>query len=521
MIKRIALYVTLSVMLFTSCRKENPIIDVKQDRAVLFSSKIAGQVQTRVSGSQWDENDAISIYMYAGSGLSASTILEEGFNKEFITSRSGNFRPKSTADEIRFPEGKAVQFVSFYPYQAGRELNRQLDIANQEEQSKIDYLYGKSAAANGATQGPVHLLFERIISKIRVKLQGENLEGLTAQLSNLETEADFDLTTATLNKKSTKKSVSGKVVQVGAEKYLELVIYPGKLDAMTKMIFRNVAGDSFTWDIAGLTTEYAAGNMYQYEVQLGKDGGVTPKPNVSYFELPIISNSMDLQYSFKMTPDQSKRNFAMLYDQKNKLALWVAYPLSRDYVGGQSRTNAWGYDPDINRNFQPLLSKGFGIGGIDRGHQLPSADRTKNRAENATTFYYSNMTAQEATLNQGVWAKLENQVRTWMQRSGVDTMYVVTGAGLQVTKDQPITYVRDNAGQEVAKPKYYYKALAVKRGTAYYTIGFKFDNVNTSGSAQPNSYRVTVRELEQLTGYTFFPALSTAEKSTINNAIWN
>src|SRR5690606_23908231 len=129
-----------------------------------------------------------------------------------------------------------------------------------------------------------------------------------------------------------------------------------------------------------------------------------------------------------------------------------------------------------------------------------------------TTFYYTNMTAQNSSLNQGLWARLENQIRSWARNSGVDTMYVVTGAGIR-DGNAPVEYVKDNRGEDVAKPKYYYKALAVKRGQDYYTIGFYMENKATQASAHFNSYRMTVAELERKTGHRFFPGLPEATKS--------
>ena len=43
-------------------------------------------------------------------------------------------------------------------------------------------------------------------------------------------------------------------------------------------------------------------------------------------------------------------------------------------------------------------------------------------------------------------------------------------------RDRNITYVKDNDKKNVAKPKYYFKALAQKVGNTYYTIGFKMNN---------------------------------------------
>jgi endonuclease G len=60
----------------------------------------------------------------------------------------------------------------------------------------------------------------------------------------------------------------------------------------------------------------------------------------------------------------------------------------------------------------------------------------------------------------------------------------------------------------------------MKRGQEYYTIGFKINNEPMNTQADPNTYKITVSELEKETGYTFFPGLSEDKKQTINNTVW-
>ena len=55
--------------------------------------------------------------------------------------------------------------------------------------------------------------------------------------------------------------------------------------------------------------------------------------------------------------------------------------------------------------------------------------------------------------------------------------------------------------------------------TNYYTIGFRFDNKQYSGTDY-DSYRVTVSQLEQETGFTFFPSLSDETKGKIVDLYW-
>lgn len=120
-------------------------------------------------------------------------------------------------------------------------------------------------------------------------------------------------------------------------------------------------------------------------------------------ELPVIAEQTNIKYNLKMST-ATRRNYSMLYDTQYKVAYWVAYPLSNDYLGSQDRTDKWAYDPAFLSNLQANLESGYPNNAslqIDRGHQLPSGDRTYNRAENESTFYYTNMTPQNRSLNQG------------------------------------------------------------------------------------------------------------------------
>lgn len=255
-----------------------------------------------------------------------------------------------------------------------------------------------------------------------------------------------------------------------------------------------------------------------YITQAASKGTPPDISNAGWIELPAKSSLLNTILVGHNLPDNDRvRNYSMLYDTINKLAYWVAYPMHSAYLGSASRTDEWQYDPAINTSFQPQLFRGFGVASTDRGHQIPSADRTINKAANETTFYFSNMTAQNSTLNQGIWADLETRIRVWTKQC--DTLYVVTGAMIQSATDSNIDYVTDNIGASVARPKYYYKALAKKMGNTYYTIAYKMDNkVPTSNTF--TGYKLTVSQLEAETGFSFFPKLSSDDKSKIVEDQW-
>lgn len=127
------------------------------------------------------------------------------------------------------------------------------------------------------------------------------------------------------------------------------------------------------------------------------------------------------------------------------------------------------------------------------------------------------MTAQNSSLNQGMWASLEEKVRTWTAQC--DTLYVVTGAMITTKTDMTIEYVKDNSQKNIAKPKYFYKALAKRFGNTYYTLAFKMNNVKPSDTNY-NNYRLSVSDLEKETGFKFFPGINEANKNQIVESQW-
>ena len=257
-------------------------------------------------------------------------------------------------------------------------------------------------------------------------------------------------------------------------------------------------------------------------------------------ELPVCNEREGFDYvvhggiTIKDGNDEyvNQRNFTICFDREHKLATWVAYPLHDVHIGSQKRTNAWGYGPGVPTQYQPNLSSSY-VGNYDRGHQIPSGDRTGSKEMNRQTFYYSNMTPQAAQFNQGGWAQLEGKVRSEICR---DTLYVVTGALFLTTNDSSIAkQTTDKSGKTCPIPSHYYKVLLrTKSGNTGKAIK---DITNASDLKAiailikhkstcniQNSDYISISELERQSGYTFFPALNDAiedeVKSQCNPGAW-
>lgn len=516
-------YIIIALLTFNSCQKTETRID---RAAVLFTPTIVGQINTQTTESFWNKNDQIGVYMYkADQPLAAISLIDQVKNYPF-TFNGSVFQSNSPV----FLPNENVDFIAYYPYKSLADFQYPINISDQSNPAALDLMYANNAKNIGKNNNTVPLIFVRQLSKVNIKLSITNTAALEAnqiivKMPAISIQGGFDLTTGKLTVNSTEKKDVQKKVSLNTNKtaHIEFMLLPGE-DITGKAIkFIATNGNTYTWTIPQNRNlkNLIAGSQYSFDINIdnGKPSGGIGESQ-AYLEIPKMSNlSSDEVFIQHFMPDASdSRNYAMLYDKKLKMAYWVAYPLYNSVLGSGNRTDAWGYDPAVSTAFQPNLFKGFQPTGYDRGHQLPSADRNLNIAQNKTTFYFTNMTAQVSRLNQGIWANLETKVRTWTAQC--DTMYVVTGAIPKTSTENSLDFARDNDGKDIAKPKYYFKALAMKKGNEYYTIGYKIDNVIPPSGSTFENYRLTVSELEKITGFTFFPDLNDTQKGNINTSIW-
>ena len=220
----------------------------------------------------------------------------------------------------------------------------------------------------------------------------------------------------------------------------------------------------------------------------------------------ILIHNMD-GGKYRSVSIDGTRNFSCYWDYDDYMSLWVAYPLNNSIKGSGARSNAWGYDALLPTNIQPNLTGGSYGGGWTRGHQLPSADRLKTNAANASTFVPTNLTPQDYDFNSGIWVNLENRVRDYAARA--DTLYVVTGALF----DDSTSYTGYSSGFKVKIPTHYFKALLYKGSSSYATNGYMMcgfilphDSYISDGSYL--DYMVSIDALEERTGIDLFPNLA-------------
>lgn len=516
-------YLMTALLTFNACQKNNSRIE---HTALQFTPTIVGQINTNAIESPWNKNDQIGVYMIRnGQPLSSSSIMN-GINNHLFTINGKVFQSKTPS----YLPNEPVDFIAYYPYRPISDFKYPLDVSDQTNLSALDFMYASNTKNISKTNNTVPLNFVRQLSKISIHLSITNTAALeagpiTVSIPSVHTTAGFDLSTGKLNiNTNEKKDIQANVTASSTQPpTIEFILLPGENITQKTIKFIAPNGDRYTWTTPQneQLKKLIGGNLYRFNISInnGKLSGETGNSQ-AYLEIPKMNDlSNDEVFVQHFLPDaKTERNYAMLYNKTLKMAYWVAYPLYRDILGSGNRTDAWAYDPAVSTAFQPTLFKGFQPTGYDRGHQLPSADRNLNITQNKTTFYFTNMTAQASRLNQGLWANLETKVRTWTAQC--DTMYVVTGAMPTSEMDNLLDFATDNDGKDIAKPKYYFKALAMKKGNEYYTIGYKIDNITPPSGSTFDSYRLTVSELEKATGFTFFPDLDNAKKGSIDSRIW-
>ena len=296
-----------------------------------------------------------------------------------------------------------------------------------------------------------------------------------------------------------------------------------KIGANTKTATRNAVVKVFN-------------NEYNIERQIAvsQEAYVLPVKTNGWAEIPAKVENANWEYGYhdKLPSNNKLRNYSFCFDKEKYCALWVAYPLHECYTEGNGhRTDDWGYDPCcIDDKYEPNLrnsyySQGGGTNTHSRGHQLPSADRLASDADNATTFYYTNMTPQLQSLNGGTWASLEDNITNkWICK---DTLYVVTGAHFEQGANYDYAWDSKGMGKPCAVPTHYYKViLRTKSGNSgkwvgncsaseLQCVGFWFEH-----AAKAPRQTMSVAEIERKTGHTFFLNVKNAPKSTYNPSDW-
>ena len=213
-----------------------------------------------------------------------------------------------------------------------------------------------------------------------------------------------------------------------------------------------------------------------------------------------------------------KPQYSLSYSRDNGGANWVSWRLASSWLGSAPRQDDFRADTTLPAGWYRVQATDYSGSGFDRGHMCPSADRTITVTANSGTFLMTNMIPQLPANNQGVWANLESYSRSLVSQG--NELYIVSGGhGLQ--------YFIANG--RVAVPAQTWKVIIVlPNGTndvARVTIGTRTIAVVVPNSGTINSdwrtYRVSVDQVEAITGFDFFSNVSAGIQTVIEGRVDN
>jgi endonuclease G, mitochondrial len=187
------------------------------------------------------------------------------------------------------------------------------------------------------------------------------------------------------------------------------------------------------------------------------------------------------------------------YDERRRNPAWVAYrvpPGRTDSTGNRPEQFETDYATQSRTRHEDFTNSGY-----DRGHMAPNfaiATRYGSQAQQET-FLMSNIVPQKPDLNRGVWRELEMAVAG---RNGLanrlDGVWVITGA---VYGEQ-----RNTLRNGIEIPNAFYKIIIDEVGGYPRVLGFIIPQ-DAPLKAKPESYLVSIDEIEQRTGLDFLSHL--------------
>jgi len=201
--------------------------------------------------------------------------------------------------------------------------------------------------------------------------------------------------------------------------------------------------------------------------------------------------------------------YAMSYHRYRATPNWVSWHLNKAWLGRVSRQNDFRTDTSLPADWYRASPNDYRYSGFDRGHMCPSADRTASVEDNSATFLMTNILPQAPNNNRQTWEQLESYCRRLVDQ-GYE-LYII--AGNRGTGGEGSNgYARTIANGNITVPSHLWKVIVVlpegsndlsRINTSTRTIAVIMPNTQDVNQKPWTDYRVSIRDVERLTGYNF------------------
>lgn len=199
-----------------------------------------------------------------------------------------------------------------------------------------------------------------------------------------------------------------------------------------------------------------------------------------------------------------KPYFALSYNNTKGTPNWASWRLVAEDLGEADRVPFYS-DDTLPAGFKVVKPKDYTGSGFDRGHMCNHSDRAATDESSEATFVMTNMIPQSPNNNQKAWDQLEEYCRS-LARKGKE-LYIIAGPAGKGGEGKNGFKTTLAGGKIVVPAKTWKVILVLKKG------GQVDKHTRLIGVIMPNTqeigyewaqFRVPVKEIEELTGYTFF-----------------
>ena len=189
-----------------------------------------------------------------------------------------------------------------------------------------------------------------------------------------------------------------------------------------------------------------------------------------------------------------RSQYALSYSKSRNVLNWASWRVDNQWLGSIDRQDDFRPDGGLPKEFYQATPGDYRRSGYDRGHMVPSGDRTDTAQDNSATFLMTNIFPQASDNNRGPWKDLEQYGRDLIYQDG-KALYIVGGV-----------YGSKKRVGKVTVPGRVWKVIVVldgvdgeiSRGTEVIAV----DMPNSDRiEADWQTYRTTVDRIEIATGY--------------------
>lgn len=273
------------LLLFASCNQEEPAPEVNDGR-VQFASGISG-TQTRVGGvdgDQWENGDAIGIYMVGNRG---TTVAESAENIQYKTTSTGaaaTFMPGDVSKTIYYPVDatQKVDFIAYHPYNPSVDnYVYPVDVTEQGNQSAIDLMRVKAdndeSGYDKTQSGYVNLVFDHTLTKVIFNttpdagLTVADLADMAVTVKGLHTKADYNIDTDVLGAPDAVAPIAVKTTTAGT--LYEAIVVPQSFTAgvvTVEFALNNAKNEVFEYKVPATT--FAKTEKHTFNVKVQRTG---------------------------------------------------------------------------------------------------------------------------------------------------------------------------------------------------------------------------------------------------------